>query len=488
MLLFPVFDEIYRVGALSSVVEHLVYTEVAGGSNPSAPTTFQTVGTPVRSIATEIVRRLQAAGFPAFWVGGCVRDFLLGREPGDYDIATAARPEQIEALFPRTLPVGRKFGVMIVLEGGEQFQVATFRAEADYRDGRHPEQVTFGDAPADASRRDFTVNGLFFDPIKNELHDWVGGEKDLRAKIIRTIGVPAERFGEDHLRMLRAVRFAAQLGFEIEPETFAAIQAHAAKIKTISAERVRDELIKLFAPPGPGAPALPNAARGLELLRDSGLLGHVLPELAATVRCEQSPDHHPEGSVFNHLCLMLAQMPPGADPLLPWAVLMHDIAKPLTASRDEKTGSIHFYEHEKIGATMAEEIMGRLRFPNQQIETVAAVVRHHMQFKDALKMRKSTLRRLLMRATFPLELALHRLDCLGSHRRLDIHDFLVGQARELERQPQMHPPLVTGGDLLALGAKPGPELGRLLAEIRELQLSDELKSPEEARAWVRSRL
>ena len=466
--------------ALSSVVEHLVYTEVAGGSNPSAPTNFFNPPAIVRAIATDIVRSLQAAGFAAFWVGGCVRDCLLEREPGDYDIATAALPEQIEKIFPRTIPVGRKFGVMIVVEGGEQFQVATFRAEADYRDGRHPEQVTFGDAPADASRRDFTVNGLFFDPIKKQLHDWVGGEKDLRSKIIRTIGVPADRFGEDHLRLLRAVRFAAQLGFEIEPETFAAVQAHAAKIKTISAERVRDELIKLFAPP--------HAVRGLQLLRESGLLEHLLPELAATVHCEQSPDYHPEGSVFNHLRLMLEQMPPDADRLLPWAVLMHDIAKPLTSSRDEKTGSIHFYEHEKIGADMAEQILERLRFPNKQIEAVVAAVRHHMQFKDALRMRKSTLRRLLMRETFPLELALHRLDCLGSHRRLDVYDFLVEQARALAQQPEIRPPLLTGDDLIALGVKPGPELGKRLAEIRELQLSDEVKTPAEALAWAKARL
>jgi poly(A) polymerase len=217
-----------------------------------------------------------------------VRDYLLGREPGDYDIATSALPEQIEKLFKRTIAVGRKFGVMIVIEGGQQFQVATFRAEADYRDGRHPEHVAFGDAAADARRRDFTVNGLFYDPIAEKPRDWVGGEADLRAKIIRTIGSPDERFAEDHLRLLRAVRLAAQLDFQIEPQTFAAIQMHAAKIQTISAERIRDELIKLFQSP--------YAARGLELLRDSGLLQHVLPEIAATESCEQSPDYHPKAT------------------------------------------------------------------------------------------------------------------------------------------------------------------------------------------------
>src|SRR5208283_1874246 len=240
-----------------------------------------------KAVAKEIVARLQAAGFAAFWVGGCVRDLLLGREPQDFDITTDARPEQVEKLFRKTIPVGKKFGVIIVVAGGQQFQVATFRAEANYQDGRHPEKVVFANAEADALRRDFTVNGLFYDPLAQKIHDWVGGEKDLRAKIIRTIGAPAERFGEDHLRLLRAVRFAAQLGFEIEAKTFAAIQSLAPKIKIISAERIRDEMLKLFRPP--------HAARGLVLLRDSGLLEHILPELAATVSCEQSPDFHPEG-------------------------------------------------------------------------------------------------------------------------------------------------------------------------------------------------
>ena len=432
-----------------------------------------------RQLAAAIVQKLQAAGFSAFWVGGCVRDFLLGREPGDYDVATSARPEDIEKIFPRNVPVGRKFGVIVVVEGEHQFQVATFRAEADYRDGRRPETVVFADAQADAARRDFTVNGLFFDPIAEKLHDWVGGEADLRAHVIRTIGLPEERFAEDHLRLLRAVRFAAQLGFEIEPATFAAVKTLAPKIKLISSERIRDELIKLFQPP--------HASRGLELLHASGLLEHVLPEIAATVTCEQSPDFHPEGSVFNHLCLMLKQLPTDAHLSLPWAVLLHDVAKPLTASRDEKTGSIHFYEHEKIGATKAVEILERLKFPRKQIEEIADVVRHHMQFKDAMKMRKATLRRMMLRETFPLELQLHRLDCLGSHRRLDAYDFLVAQSVELANQPEIRLPLLAGADLMALGLEPGKEMGKMLAEIRNKQLQDELKTPDEARDWVKSK-
>jgi poly(A) polymerase len=438
--------------------------------------------TPVSSkaVAGEIVARLQSAGFAAFWVGGCVRDFLLGREPQDFDIATSARPEQIEKLFKRTIAVGRKFGVMIVVENGHQFQVAMFRAEADYRDGRRPEKIVFADAEADALRRDFTVNGLFYDPLTEKIHDWVGGEKDLRAKIIRTIGAPEERFAEDHLRLLRAVRFAAQLNFQIEPRTFAAVQSLAPKIKLISAERIRDELLKLFRPP--------HAARGLLLLRASGLLNHFLPELTATIACGQSPDFHPEGTVFEHIHLMLEKLPPDAHASLPWTVLLHDIAKPVTAERNAKTGAIHFYGHEKIGAEMAEKILARLRFPKKQTDEIVACVRRHMQFKDVKQMRKATLRRMLLRETFPLELELHKLDCLGSHGDLEFYDFLAGKAVELEKRPAIRPPLLTGGDLIALGLKPGPALGALLAEIREKQLADELKTPRQARAWMRKKL
>lgn len=447
----------------------IVFPDTGGRVTPS-----------MASIARDLVNRLQQAGFSAFWVGGCVRDFLLGREPKDYDIATSALPEAVEKLFSHTIPVGRQFGVVVVVRHGLQFQIATFRAEADYRDGRRPETVVFASAEADASRRDFTVNGLFYDPVAVKLYDWVGGQADLQAKTIRTIGVPAERFGEDHLRLLRAVRFAAQLNFEIHPETFAAIRSLAARITVVSAERIREELEKLFMPP--------HAARGLVLLRESGLLEHVLPELAATVTCAQSPEFHPEGTVFEHIRLMLTHLPADAPSSLVWAALLHDIAKPVTAETNPATGSIHFYGHEKIGAEMAEAILQRLRFPKKQIAEIVACVLHHMQFKDVRQMRQATLRRMLLRETFPLELALHRLDCLGSHGLLDHYDFLVAQQAELEKQPEIRPPLLNGHDLLAMGVKPGPEMGELLHEIRERQLEGELQSPEAARAWLAGRL
>jgi poly(A) polymerase len=433
-----------------------------------------------KSIAKTIIGRLQEAGFAAFWVGGCVRDFLLGREPWDIDIATSARPEQIEGLFKRTIGVGKKFGVIIVVENKHEFQVATFRTDEDYKDGRRPEKVVFGDARADALRRDFTVNALFYDPISRTTHDWVGGQEDLRAQTIRTIGNPEDRFGEDHLRLLRAIRFAAQLNFEIEPATFTAVKKLAPRVSLISAERVRDELLKLFRPP--------HAARGLDLLRDSGLMEHVLPELCPTMMCVQSPDYHPEGSVYNHIRLMLEQLPPEAPASLPWAAILHDIGKPPTASVDEATGAIHFYGHEKIGAEMACHILAHLRFPKKETDEIVTCVRQHMQFKDVKQMRKATLRRLLMRETFPVELELHKLDCLGSHRSLEYYDFLVKEAKELEKKPRIRPPLLTGHDLIALGIKPGPNIGALLHEIRDKQLAEELKTKRAAIAWAKRRL
>ncbi len=425
--------------------------------------------------ALGLARCLAKAGFQAFWVGGCVRDARLGQAPTDYDIATDATPDEIEHLFRKTIPVGKQFGVIMVLEAGHEYQVATFRAEGDYADGRRPGSVRFTDAREDTLRRDFTINGLFYDPLADELHDWVGGQADLEARRIRTIGDPAERFGEDRLRLLRAVRFAVQLGFEIEPATFAVVQQHAAAIREVSAERIRDELLKLFRPS--------HAARGLDLLHESRLLPEVLPELAATIGCEQPPEYHPEGDVFTHIRLMLSHLPADAGTTLIWSVLMHDIAKPATLRRDG--GRIRFLGHEKVGATMALEIMNRLRFPKAESAAVKTCVRHHMQLKDAQQMRPATLRKLFLRPTFPVELALHRLDSLASSGKLDNFEFLEAKLGEFQDQPELQKPLVDGGDLIALGQVPGAELGRLLSDIRDRQLAGELTTREKALAWAR---
>lgn len=432
----------------------------------------------MREIAVNIVRHLQDAGHEAYLVGGCVRDELRGVAPQDHDIATSAHPNEVEKLFTKTVGVGRQFGVMLVVEQRQQYQVATFRSDAEYIDGRRPTNVTFSDAKTDAKRRDFTINGLFLDPNTDTLHDWVGGQSDLVAKQLRTIGKPAERFGEDHLRLLRAVRFAAQLDFEIEPDTFDAVRELASKIQAVSGERIRDELLKLFRPP--------HAARGLDLLRDSNLMAYILPELLSTIDCEQSPDYHPEGSVYNHIRLALKKLPANAQATLPWAVLLHDIGKPDTASAGDD-GRIHFYGHEKIGAEKAESILKRLRFPRKQIDEIVFTVRKHMQFKDVPKMRKATLRRLLLRPTFTLEREHHRIDCLASHGKLDNLEILDAEQTALDEQPALIPPLVTGHDLIALGIPGNPAMGKLLEDIRDKQLAEEFTTRDQALAWAKEK-
>ena len=431
-----------------------------------------------RDIVLDLLRRLQEAGHEAYLVGGCVRDELRGMAPQDYDMATSARPEEVEALFPQTHAVGKSFGVSGVEEHVHTCEVDPLRPESDYTDGRRPNTVTFSDAQTDASRRDFTVNGLFMDPLSDTVHDWVGGQEDLEKRRLRTIGHPTERFNEDHLRLLRAVRLAAQLDFEIDPATFAAVRDMADHITRVSAERVRDELLKLFRPP--------YAARGLDLLHESGLLAQVLPELLPTVTCEQSPDYHPEGTVYDHIRLMLSKLPAETSVELPWTALLHDIAKPVTQSECEE-GRIHFYGHEKIGADMAQKILQRLRFPNVEIEAIVQTVRYHMQFKDAPKMRKATLRRMLMRPTFDLELEQHRLDCLGSHGLMDIYDFIREQQTVLQKKPLLLEPLISGRDLIELGIEPGPALGQLLDAVRDQQLAESFSTREEALAWVKEK-
>jgi poly(A) polymerase len=426
--------------------------------------------------AVDIVKQLQAAGHVAYFAGGCVRDHLLGAEAKDYDIATSARPEDTQRLFPRVTDLtGKSFGVLRVMVGDETFEVATFRQDGVYVDGRHPRDVRFATAEEDAQRRDFTVNGLFYDPIAQKLIDYVGGEADLRVGILRAIGNPVDRFKEDHLRLLRAIRFAVRLKFKFEETTWEAVRANASLIRTVSAERIRDELNKIFTAPKPEL--------GLDLLDQSGLLAEVLPDIAAMHGVEQPPQYHPEGDVYEHVRLMLTKIKePNLD--LALGVLFHDVGKKPTFRVDDN-GRIRFNEHESVGADMAEQIMTGLRYDNKTIHTVRELVQHHMQFKDVGRMRESTLKRMMSRPTFPLELELHRIDCSSSHGDLSNYDYLK---RELEtRTPeQIDPPrLISGEDLKAMGVLPGKQLGRILGEVRLAQLDGAVRTREEALARAR---
>ena len=433
----------------------------------------------MEATATRLVERLRAAGHEALFAGGCVRDRLLGKEAHDIDIATSARPEEIQKLFPRTVAVGAQFGVIVVLEDGGEFQVATFRSDGAYRDGRHPESVAFTNAEGDARRRDFTVNGLFFDPLTRQILDFVGGEADLRAGILRSIGDPHARFAEDKLRLIRCVRFAASLGFEIEAETWRALLERAPEITAVSAERIRDELVKIFSHP--------SRVRGFDLLDQSGLLAILLPEVEALKGCEQPPDFHPEGDVFVHTRLMLSLLPEQVSTPLVFSVLFHDIGKPPTFLIDE-TGRIRFNGHESISASMTEKIFARLRFSNAETEATVVGVKNHMAFKDVQNMRVATLKRFLARPTIDDELELHRVDCQGSHGLLDNYDFLLRKREEFSNEPLIPPPLITGRDLIAAGLKPGPHFKKLLDSAQALQLEGGLKTREDALAWLREEL
>jgi poly(A) polymerase len=428
--------------------------------------------------ARSIVERLRSEGFQSLYAGGCVRDQLLGITPHDYDVATDARPEQVESLFPRTVPVGAQFGVILVLEQGEEIQVATFRGDGAYLDGRHPESVVYTDAEGDASRRDFTVNGLFFDPLKEEILDFVGGRDDLKAGLIRAIGDASQRFAEDKLRMLRAIRFATTLGFQIHPDTWEAVKVHAPEIHAVSAERIREELIKILLSP--------NRLRGFDLLDESGLLKEILPEMEDLKGCDQPPDFHPEGDVFVHTRLMLSLLGPEVSLPLVLSVLFHDLGKPATRLVDE-TGRIRFNGHEGVSAEISQRILQRLRFPNEIIDAVLPAVRLHMSFKDVPNMRTATLKRMMARSTFEDELELHRVDCLASHGMLDNHALLISKREEFGRAPLIPPPLITGRDLIAMGKRPGPEFAPLLQEIQTRQLEGSLTSREEALSWLRNR-
>jgi poly(A) polymerase len=425
-------------------------------------------------VATDIVRRLREAGYETYLAGGCVRDLLLGREPDDWDVATAAPPEAVRKLFRRTVPVGAQFGVILVLEGDAQFEVATFRSDDAYVDGRRPTAVRFGSAEEDAQRRDFTVNALFQDPLTGQVIDYVGGQADLRAGVIRAIGDPAARIREDRLRMLRAVRFAARFGYTIEAATLAAIRAAASSVTDMSAERIGEEIVKMLVEG--------RANRAFVLLDDTGLLSVVLPEVAAMQGVEQSPDHHPEGDVWTHTLLLLSQLPAGASETLAFGCLLHDVGKPGTAERRED-GRITFYGHPERGATMAVAICQRLKRSRSTWERVEYLVRNHLRLVHAPEMRLSTLKRMLAEEGFEELLTLARIDALAASGSLEHVLFCERRRRELEAT--VKPPRLLGGeDLKAMGLAPGPRFGQILRALETAQLEGEVTTREDALRWV----
>jgi len=434
-----------------------------------------------RELANSICETLRSSGHEALLVGGCVRDILLGREPADYDVATDAIPERVMELFPDNVAVGAQFGVIQVPRDRLKVEVATFRADAGYSDGRHPDAVVFARTPKeDVQRRDFTINGLLMRHDTGEVLDFVGGQEDLRAGLIRAIGEPDRRFREDKLRLLRAVRFAARFGFAIEPATFDAIRRHVRDITQVSAERVRDELTKLLTE---GA-----ARRGFELLDETGLLAILLPEIAAMKGVEQPPQFHPEGDVWIHTRLMIEQIPAGASATLAWGVILHDVGKPATFKSAQETGDrIRFDGHVDVGVQMARGIARRLRFSNEDAEQIVALVANHMRFKDVEQMRASTLKRFVRQPRFDEHLELHRLDCATSHGRLESYGFVSRTLAETPAEQIQPPRLLTGDDLLEMGYKPGPIFSEILRIVEDAQLEGQLRSKEQAVTYVRQK-
>jgi len=435
-----------------------------------------------RELANKICRALYAAGHQAYFVGGCVRDLVLGREPADFDVSTDATPDRVLELFPGSITVGAQFGVILVAEDSAKVEVATFRSDIGYSDGRHPDRVIFSRTPQeDVLRRDFTINGLLMDPRSGQVLDFVGGRADLAAKTIRAIGEPERRFAEDKLRMVRAVRFAARLGYAIEPATFVAIRQLAPQVKIVSAERLRDELTKLLTEG--------QARRGFELLDESGLLAELLPEVVKMHGVAQPPQFHPEGDVWIHTRLMLEGLPAGCSPTLAWGVLLHDVGKPPTfAPPSGPDGRIRFDGHVEVGMRMAEEICCRLRFSNEDTEQIVALVEHHLRFKDVERMRVATLKRFARLPRFDEHLELHRLDCLASHGLLDSYHFVRRFLAETPLEQVRPPRLLTGDDLKALGLAPGPRFRQLLLAVEDAQLEGRLTTREQALQFVREKL
>ena len=426
--------------------------------------------------ALALVNHLREAGFAAYLAGGCVRDRVLGVKAKDYDIATDARPEVVQRLFDNTVAVGAKFGVILVVMGSDQFEVATFRADAHYIDGRRPSSVRFGRIEEDAARRDFTINGMFLDPQTDRVIDLVGGMRDLRAGIIRAIGNPSERFGEDRLRMLRATRLAARLNFSIEPETWAAIGESAASIGAVSAERIGEEIVMALTE---GA-----SARAMDLMLRSNLLAEVLPEVVLLVGCEQPANFHPEGDVYRHTMLALSMLDPGCSESLAFGVLMHDIAKP--QCRTMTDGKMSYFGHTERGAEIATEVLRRLKRSRFVQERVAYLTRYHLRLCMAPQMRPATLKRMLAEEGFLELLELARLDALASSSYLGYYHFCRAALGELSQEEIRPAPLIGGHDLIAMGFSPSPRFKTILKEVQDLQLDGELRTREQALEYVRT--
>jgi len=427
--------------------------------------------------AKRIVKKLHSRGFRAYFVGGCVRDSLLGYSLKDIDIATSATPEEISALFPKTYHIGAAFGIINVIDENFSFEVATFRKESGYEDGRHPGSVIFAQTPEeDAKRRDFTINSLYYDPVSEEYLDFTGGIKDLKKGIIKCIGKAKDRFTEDSLRMLRAIRFASRFGFEINNDILNAIKKLSGRISLLSNERVRDELTKIFTGYSPN--------RAFQLLYDTEIMKIVLPEVAAMKGISQLEKYHPEGDVFEHTKLMLQRMVLPSEELA-WAIVLHDVGKPVTKTIG-KHGKEQFICHAEEGKNIAREILERLKFPHSSIENICYAVANHMRFAVVDEMRPSKYKSIIAKDTFPMELELHRIDCISSNGLLQNFVFLLDKIIEQQGQRKLPPSLLTGKDLLKLGLTPGPEFGRILKKIAELQNDKIINTKKEALEYVKN--
>jgi len=424
-----------------------------------------------RDAAVDVARILAAAGHRALFAGGCVRDRLLGGEPEDYDVATSATPQEVTGIFPYANLVGAHFGVVIVKHCGHHVEVATFRTDGSYGDARRPDRVDFSTPEEDAMRRDFTINGLFEDPANGEVIDFVGGLEDLKVRRLRAIGDAEARFREDALRLMRAVRFATRLGFEIEENTREALESCAGLLAKISVERIRDEFSRILTGP--------DRRRGVELLVDSGLMRHIVPEVYDLIGCEQPPEFHPEGDVYRHTMIMLELLDPVAPIELCLAVLLHDIAKPSTRTVDE-TGRSRFNGHDKVGGEMAGTILRRLRYPNEVIEQAVFMVGRHMTFMHVQQMRLAKVRRFMGAPTFHKEMELHRVDCASSNGFTDNYEYLLEKEQAFANEPVLPPPLVTGRDLIERGMKPGPRFKEILEQIQTEQLEGRVGDREAA--------